>query len=474
MMQFKKFVLLAAAFWMLTPATNAEVIPVYQITEVNGTYLQATLTHDIYRYSADSQLNDLVVTDQQGNRLPYRVLPPSVKSNVQSTSTNVRFFPVAVGAAPETLLALSSASIRLDDNEISVSVVKTDKEELQDQSAPIDFFIVDLSDLRTRADKLSIWWPISEQHQFLEVQVSGTNDMTNWSPIINATLVQLIKEGERLTRNKIELNLSERQYAYVKLKFTRGNEKLKLTQIQVENTELIADAPKPDVWQIPGNLADDQKSVLHSINGGPKEQTAAWEFLRDDIAPANKLNISLGEVMYGHKIKVFSRSHHKKPWNLVHQGIWFNTQVGDTWQSSDAINIHKNTDTQWRIELNEHVRKSAKPQITFTRQPETLQFITNNAAPYNIAIDTQAAPDNKQTSTQIFNQLVSGQQIEWTQIPDLTELNPDIDRFARHALQISWKTILFWLILVSAVVVLVGVAVRLIAQMTNKDSMGDK
>lgn len=465
MMKFKKFALLAAAFWMLTPATNAETIPVYQITEANDTYLQTLLTHDIYRYSADSQLNDLVVTDQQGNKLPYRILPPNVKSNVQSTATNVRFFPVAVGAAPETLLALSSASIRLDDNEISVSVVKTDKEELQDQSATVDFFVVDLSDLRTRADKLSLLWPISEQHQYLEVQVSGTNDMTNWSPITNATLVQLVKEGEHLTRNKIELNLSERQYAYLKLKFTRGNENLKLTQIQVENTDLIANAPKPDVWQIPGELADEQESALHPINGGAKVQTAAWEFLRDDIAPANKLNISLGNIMYGDKIKVFSRGQDKQPWNLVHQGIWFNTQVGDTWQNSDAINIHKNNDTQWRIELNEQIRTLAKPQITFTRQPEMLQFIANNSAPYKIAIDTQAAPDNKQTSTQIFNQLVSGQKIEWTQITDLTELNPDIDRFARHALQISWKTILFWAILVSAVVILIGVAVRLMGQM---------
>ncbi|WP_049629770.1 DUF3999 family protein [Cellvibrio sp. pealriver] len=466
MMNFKKCIALGAMLFGVSTAATAEVIPVYQISEASGTFLQTTLTHDIYRYSADTQLNDLVVTDQQGNRLPYRIAAPSVQSSEQTNFTPVRFFPVAVGTAPETLLVLSSASIRLDDNQISVSAVKADKEELQNQSAPTDFFVVDLSDLRTRADKLAVLWPINEQHQYLEVDVSGTNDMTNWSPITKTTLVQLSKEGERLTRNKITLNLSERQYAYLKLKFTRGNEQLQLTQVQVENTDTIANAPTSDVWQISGELADEQKSALYSINGGAKVQTAAWEFERDDIAPVSNVSINLGAVMYGDSIKVFSRNTEKQPWNLVHQGIWFNAQVGDTWQQSDAINVYNNSDTQWRIELNELVRTTAKPQLTFTRQPEILQFIANNAAPYNIAIDTQVAPGNQQTTTQIFAQLVNGKDIQWSQ-SNATELKPNLNSFARHGMPISWKTILFWAIMIGAVGVLIWVAVRLMGQMKN-------
>ncbi|WP_331346790.1 DUF3999 family protein [Cellvibrio sp. UBA7661] len=464
MMNFKKCVALCAMLFGVSSLATAEVIPVYQISEASGTFLQTTLTHDIYRYSADTKLNDLVVTDQQGNRLPYRIAAPSVQSSEQTNFTPVRFFPVAVGTAPETLLVLSSASIRLDDNQISVSAVKADKEELQNQSAPTDFYIADLSDLRTRADKLALLWPISEQHQYLEVDVSGTNDMSNWSPITKTTLVQLTKEGERLTRNKITLNLSEKQYAYIKLKFTRGNEQLQLTLIQVENTDTIANAPKPDVWEVSGELADEQKSALHAINGGAKVQTAAWEFVRDDIAPVNRLSLSLGTVMYGDNVKIFSRNTEKQPWNLVHQGIWFNTQVGDTWQQSDAINVYNNSDTQWRVELNELIRTTAKPQLVFTRQPQLLQFIANNAAPYNIAIDTQAAPDNQQTTTQIFVQLVNGKDIEWSQT-NTTELKPNLNSFARHGMQISWKTILFWAIMIGAVGVLIWVAVRLMGQM---------
>jgi len=458
----KQFLFLSC---LLGVTAQAEVIPVYQITEAPGTYVQTTLTHDIYRYSADSQLNDLVVTDKQGNKLPYRIIAPSTQVSEQSQLTNARFFPVAVGAPPEALLALSSASI-------SVSVEKTTKEELLDKAAPVDFYVLDLSDLKTRTDKLVVDWQVTDASQYLEVQVSGTNDLTTWSNVAQTTLVQLQKEGQKLTRNKIAVNLTEMQYAYLRLKFTRGNENLQLIKIQLENTDKIANPPVVDIWEVKGALAEDQDSALRAGNHAAAMPVAAWEFARDDIAPITNISLNLGTIMYGNNIKVFSRNTEKQPWQLLHQGIWFNTQVGSDWQQSDAINIYSNSDTYWRVELNELVRTTLNPALVFHRQPQTLQFIANNAAPYNIAIDDQAAPNNQQTSTQIFSQLISGKELQWGQV-GFTELKPDVDSFARHAMQVSWKTVLFWVILILAVGVLVFVAVRLMGQMKGSSSHGD-
>ena len=448
-------------------AASAEVIPVYQINEAPGTYVQTTLTHDIYRYSAGTQLNDLVVTDQQGNKLPYRITAPSTQVSEQSQLSNARFFPVVVGLPPEALIALSSASIRLDANRISVSVEKTDNEKLQDQSAPVDFYVVDVSDVKTRIDKLVVDWQASDANQYLEVQVSGTNDLSSWSSITQTTLVQLQKEGQLLTRNKIAVNLGERHYAYLRLKFTRGNENLQLTKVQIENTEKIANAMVVDQWEVKGALAKDQNSAIRAGNHAATIPIAAWEFARDDVAPVTNISLNLGNTMYGDNIKVFSRNNQKQPWQLRHQGIWFNAQVGSDWQQSDAINIYNTSDTYWRVELNELVRTTLNPTLVFHRQPQTLQFIANNAAPYKIAIDDEAAPNNQHTSAQIFSQLVGGKELQWGQVV-FTELKPSIDSFARTGMQVSWKTILFCGILFLAVAVLVGVAVRLMGQMKNK------
>ncbi|WP_039913958.1 DUF3999 family protein [Cellvibrio mixtus] len=468
MMRIKNY-LLGGFFFCASVVATAEVIPVYQIDQPAGTYLQTTLTHDIYRYAADSKLNDLVVTDQQGNKLPYRIgSAHPVKEQVQHSP--LHFFPVAVGAPPETLLALSSASIKLDANEISVSVEKTVNEQLLDKSAPIDFFVVDLSDTRARADKLIVDWQVNETNQYLEVQVSGTNDLTNWSNITQATLAQLQKDGQKLVRNKINLNLTEMQYAYVRLKFLRGGEKLQLTGITLENTEKVAATPVVDSWKVTGELADEQESVLLTGDRAPGVSVAAWEFTRDDIAPVSRLGIELGSIMYGDVVRIFSRSSDKQPWQLVHQGIWFNAQVGNEWQQSDAITVNNNSDTQWRVELNEFIRTKAAPVIVFHHQPETLQFIANNSAPFNIAIETDPAQYKQNTSAQVFSQLISGKKIQWVQA-NFTELKPAMSSFARHGLQVSWKTILFWAILMLAVGVLVLVALRLVKQMSVEKTL---
>jgi len=64
--------------------------------------------------------------------------------------------------------------------------------------------------------------------------------------------------------------------------------------------------------------------------------------------------------------------------------------------------------------------------------------------------------------------LVSGKELQWGQVA-FTELKPDVDSFARHAMQLSWKTILFWVVLLLAVGVLVFVAVRLMGQMKTQN-----
>jgi hypothetical protein len=458
----KHSVLLMAMAFIWSAIVQAEVVPVYQINTTSGNYVQTDLTHDIYRYSANAQLTDLLVLDQQGNKLPYRLNTPKEKTQVKSKQTPVRFFPVPVGASPDTLLILSSASIRLSDNAISVDVQKGANAPVQDQQKPTDFYLVDLSDTATRVDALIVDWP-AEQHQYLEVEASGTNDMTNWTPLKKSTLVQLQKEGEHLIRNKVALQLSEKQYAYLRLKFERA-ENVTINNILIENIETVGNAPAVEEWRVEGHLAKSQESALLAPRHTNQLPVAAWEFLRDDIAPLHSISLSLGDSVYGDNIKVFSRRTDKQPWQLVYQGIWFNAKVGSELQQSDAIPVHHNSDTQWRIEFNEQASASLKPSLVFHRSMQTLQFIANNAAPYSIAIDTQATADHQAIHAQIFSQLITGKDTPWE--PAVSEpLNPKLSSFSRHQMAFSWRSVLFWLVLISAVGVLVFVAMRLVGQM---------
>jgi hypothetical protein len=106
--------------------------------------------------------------------------------------------------------------------------------------------------------------------------------------------------------------------------------------------------------------------------------------------------------------------------------------------------------------------------LVFERQPQVLQFIANNAAPFSIAIDSQAAGNNQHTSTQILSQLISSKNVEW-QTVGFIKLEPNPDSFSRQMTQVNWKTLLFWGFLLVAVGVLIVVAVRLFKQMQSAE-----
>ena len=460
----KNFFLLLSCGSILS--VQAETIPVYKIGQAQGTYLETTITHDLYRYSSDARLKDVVVIDAQGNKLPYCINAPDTHIEEQVEQTPVRFFPVAVGTAPETLLALSSASIRLDANEISVSVEKSINEQLQDKAAPIDFYIVDLSDIKQPVDALKINWPANESSQYVEVQVSGTNDLTNWMHLAQITLVQLQKDGQSLIRNKIPLNLTELQYAYLRVKSLRSDGELHLSNIEIENTTKTTNHPMSDRWEVTGQIADDQDSALRVGKPSRSMPVAAWEYQRDNIAPVTRIGLQLGRVMYGDFARIYSRPDKKHSWQLVHQGIWFNTQVGIDWQHSDDFTLYNNSDMYWRVELHEQVRTTVNPVLIFHRPPEKLQFIANNAAPFQIAIETDPKLQNQNTNTQIFSTLLSGKNTRWVEV-NIEKLNPDIHKFARHGMQISWKTIMFWGVLLISISVLVLLATRLLKQISK-------
>lgn len=447
-----------------TVSVQAAVTPVYQLNDAKGTYLQTMLTHDIYRYSASAALHDLVVIDRQGNKLPYRITALPVETTDKSTISPVRFFPVEEGTPPEKLLAISNASIRIEDNAITLSVDNSSANQVANKKAPMDFYVADISNIKVAINKLLLDWQASEANQYLEVEVSGSKDLQHWQLLSTNTLVKLEKEDQVLLRNSIPLNIQPEQYAYIKLNFLRGAEDLQLMQISTETNETLLDSKPEDQWEIPGELAADQDSALNAASYSTAIPVAAWEFERKDNAPVNHISVNLGADHYGDNIKLYSRYTAKQPWQLIYQGVWFNVQVGSDWQHSDPIPLYGNTNSFWRVELNELVRTTHKPALVLEREPQILQFIANNAAPYSIAIDDQAATNNLHTSTQIFSQLTNGKHITW-QSANLVKLEPTPNSSAHQKEPVSWRTIIFWGLLLAAVGVLVGFAIRLLKQM---------
>lgn len=447
---------------LLCSVAHADTTAVYQINESQGNYLQANLTHDIYRYSANNQLQDVVVLDAEGNRLPSRIVPVEIQLQETEAQIPVKFYPVAVGATPDTWLA-GKTKIRIDQNAISINIDNNAPEQAVSQQQKVDFYLLDLSDIDTRIDGLALEWQPYEANQYLDVELSGTRDLRNWTSIAQDTLVHLQKDGQTLTRNHISFSMEKNQYRYLRVKFLRGAENLLLTRMYAQSKTHTARPPTADIWQVNGELAQDQNTALQNRQNAKALPITAWEYQREERVPATKLQLALGNTTYGDSIDLFSRATKNQPWRLVHRGIWFNARVGSDWQQSDAIEVYANSDKYWRVELNQSLPTSTHPALVFEHPPQRLQFIANNTAPYAIAIDHKAGAHN--TNAKIFAQLTENKNLVWTKV-SLVELKPDIANFATIA-RFNWQTALFWGMLLIAVAVLVGFAIRLYRQMNQ-------
>jgi hypothetical protein len=441
--------------------------PIYQVSEVQGNFLQVPLTHDIYRYSQQADLQDLDVLDAQQNSLPYRLVSvaPHIKQAEPSViTTSLAFFPVATDATPDTLRKLHRTQVKVEGDTIQTAT--TDK--TLSNTTP-EFYLVDLSGLDHDLTSLSIDWVAQTNSQYLEVELEATRNLHDWFSLARSALVQINQDGQSVKRNHMDVNIAKNDYQFLRLRILRGAENLHISAVTAEQKiGALAEAQTTqETWKLVGEIAKSQTTVYLPSSHSKSYAVAAWEFTRNEATPIDTLTIDIGAHPYGDSVKIFSRKADNQNWQLQHQGIWFNAQIGSQWQKSNPVDVYRNRDKYWRVELNESAKNNSTPSLVFAWQPTQLQIIANNKPPYVLAINTK---NNSYNRDQIFNQILSAANPVWVNA-GLIQLNVQPESIAGAQMAIDWKQWLFWVALMLAVGVLLVFSLKLFKQLNvNKAS----
>lgn len=430
---------------------SEELTPIYEIAESSGIYLQAPLPHDIYRYSQSSQLKDVVVIDRDGNSLPSRIVTAEQIVSGEGERFPLTFFPVTAGPEPGSWIVQGNTRVQIDEKAIAISL---EGEGDSSRTAASRFYLIDLRNQEQTIENLELNWTGDEFSQFLPVEVSGTNDLQHWTELARDTLAQLTKDGQTLLRNQIPLKLPPDRYDYLRIRFPSKGQ-AQLTEVHGHEPKPVQTVP-PVRWQVQGHRARDQDPVIRAARA-----ITAWEYQRDDKAPAQKIAIHLDQIIYGDTVRIYSRANNRRDWRLQHSGVWFNARVGDEWQRSDPAGIYPNSDPHWRLELSGEFRDSLKPELVFQHPRENLRFIANNNGPYRIAVVDEVPA--RRSAERVLGEVLGVDQVEWEEV-EIEQLR-GLDQHARTETGYNWTGILFWATLVTAVVMLVGFAVRLYRQL---------
>lgn len=445
----------------------AETIRVYEINSTE-TFIQAPLDHEIYFYSRHPELNDLQVQDAQGNNLPFRLMNVSAQSRSLHRETPAVFFPVAANTSEENLRTLSSTSININTDKVQVEI----KESSTNPELTIDkpeFYLVDLtsfqkksareSGLKLNALRLSSNGKgDANQTPYQTWELSVSNDLHHWRFISNTSLVQLYKEGHSLVQDKIPLGFDYQDYAYLKLRCIEFCS-AQLSQINIleESTEQFF--PADTQWKLKAE-ASSQKSIKLEMDDD-WQASIAWDFARSDAAPIENFSIDLGAQAYGDKIRLLGRSRSQDAWELLYQGIWFNTKVGSQWYASSPQALYGQDCSEFRLELAGQVQANTHPELVFHTQSRFIQFVGNETPPYKLVVVDSG---NLQAQARILDSLLNNQSPDWVN-HQWTFLNPPKPE---AVIQISWRSLVFWGLLTLAVALLALMAIKLFKQMNTK------
>lgn len=443
--------------------------PIYQISETQGTFIQVPLTHDIYRFSHEANLSDIVVLDMMQNKLSYRLAPlaPEQEKAVQPAvnvvaSDALPFYPVPVDATPDTIRKLHTTQVKVQGSSVQIST--TDK--TQNNQNP-EFYLIDVSKLVHDINSLTIDWVANEANQYLEIELEGSRNLQDWSLLGHNTLVLINQQDQVLKRNQIDVNIAKKDFEFLRVRVLRGGENLQITGVTAEQKNSVEAAPQPviETWSLTAQLAKNQTSVYFANSHSKSTSVSAWEFTRAESTPVDTLNIDFGNSAYGDIAKIFSRNSEEQNWQLLQKGIWFNAQVGDQWQKSEPVNVNRNTDKYWRIELNEAAKGNTNPVLVLGWKPVQLQIITNNKPPYKLAVSKLS--DESYTRNQVFNELIGKAKPTWT-TSSLISLNVKPEEIHVTENPVNWTQWLFWAALILAVIVLLIFSLKLFKQMQHQ------
>ncbi len=439
---------------VVLPVT-ASPFPLYEIQAEPGTQVQVFLEPEIYRLSGRSNLSDLVLLDSQGNRLPFRI--QQLASDIVETTekTPVPFYPVAADVRPESLRLDSGSSITLDERAIRIHIDKA----AADRRSTAVFYLLDIREVGHPVTRLHVRWQPGAGELYRRVSLSGSRDLQRWTPLAEYTLVHMPQAEQPLNHNKIPLALKPGDFQFLRLTLLENGEALPVAAMDLEASLQQAAPQAKDSWTLEGQVAKDQVSQT-----AQPQPVAAWEFEREESVAITQLSLDMGERAYGDRLLLFSRANDKQPWQLIYRGLWYNTPTASHWQRSEDLQLNPNHHRHWRLELAASAQGKIAPRLVFSHPRQVMQFIANPFAPYTLALDRHNDHQYPVVQARILEALLKDEKPDW-QIHDTQALNPQGFIPPVEARPVDWKTIIFWLVLALAVVVLITFAWRLLCQM---------
>lgn len=416
---------------------------------------------EVYRSVADSGLRDLGVYNGDNQAVPRIVESPALAENRIEHEIALSLVPL-YGAEAEQL---EQMQLLMQQGAAGTSVTldtRTQGKPDADQAPDLAAYIVELDELNQELVALKFEWKGSPQGFIGTVRVETSDDLHQWRRLAGATLADLEYEETRIVQDRVGLTGPAGKYLRITWRDLPAGWRLNtITGIsQKEGPE------EPRTWLSlePTEISSDGRELVFDLGGHP---------------PVDRLKLLLAGNNVVLRAQVSYRHDPDQRWRQAHDGVFYHIRRNGEEVNSAAAEIRSTSAAQWQVRIETGAAPLADTgalRLELGWRPQQLIFLAQGNAPFELV--TGRARDALEHYPQqtllgdaaIFHMLrQSGQ-------AGAASIGPRETVAGATALQpgtaFSWRTMLVWVGLIGAVLLVGWLVLSLVREMKMKDSPG--
>lgn len=419
-----------------------------------GAY-RVVLDRSVYMQLQSPVLRDLDVVNADGAPVAASLFDAQQPLAKAAATVGVPWFPLPASRSPQSPDIASISEIAADGS--LRRVVMTGSGTGATEAASNEY-LIDTSRLREPVQALQVAWAAGQAPFDQPYRVMASDDLKGWRTVQEeGHLVELRNNGERVFRNRIELDPVQAKYLRL-LPLQKDQRALSLTAVRAE----YASAPAPETWrweEIAGKRVV-EKDGTHSFQFRVEGR---FPFERADVVlPGNSSN----------QWTLQSRDDDEAAWRPA-GAPWmaFQLQGGASASRSAPQALDRlDRDRHWRLVASNAIGDTV-PTLRLGYRPEVVVFLAQGNAPYALVAGSARGKRADAPLLQLVDALRAQRGQDW-QPADATlgtmQALAGSAALTPAPVERDWKAWLLWALLVGGALVVAGFAFSLLKKPKSK------
>ena len=420
-------------------------------TDGSAAIYRLPLPVEVYQTVTRPDLGDIRVYNAERQPVPFAIRHADERRSTRTAWTRLPLFPLPA-EAPGTAPPGSGLDITVRDDGTIVEIKSggVTAEAQQDAQS----YLIDLSKLQQQADVLEFSIASSERNYLMRARLEASDDLNYWSPVVHdATLSSLQYAGHLLVKNRIPVPAIKSKY--LRLTWQDEIRQLRITGVRAVFTTVTSG--RAGTW-----------STVTGVRGEEKGKVT-YNFDTGGVFPIEQVNILLPEDNTLIEGKLSSRSSDKEQWRPHETGLFYHLTVKGTYLERGPVSVGLTTNRYWRLEVKSEDGLGSQPlQLSFAWAPNDIYLLGRGPGPYILAYGNAAAVAPGKPVDALMHALSDNQASE---IIGFATPGKAIELKGQAALipglEINWRELMLWSILLTGVVLIAIIAWRLYQQMSR-------